>query len=216
MQRRSISVLLFLSASLLAAGCASARLPSGAESWPAEQPAVAGKARILPASLRGEFPATFRWEGREFRLNGAGLCEFGFLGIDLYRAALYVEKDVRRSAAEILRCDQDLIVHLHFVRSLSRAQLCAAYDASVRLTAGDDVERYRAALGQLMTAMQDVGVGDSYTFVVQPGRELVVQRNDVELARIADEAFQQLFVRLYFGELPPDENMKRALIEGGR
>lgn len=197
-----------------AVGCADTSMSRDGPA-PALPPPAVGRERIVPASDYGAFPERFTWQGRRFALQGAGLCEFGFLGIDLYRAALYVERPVS-AADELLRCDQDLLLHLHFVRGLSAAQLRAAYEASVGVNAGDDARRYDAALGQLLAAMRDVAVGDGYTFAVLGGRELVVQRNDVELARIDDAAFARLFVRLYFGDQPPDANMKRAMLEGGR
>lgn len=170
---------------------------------------------VRPSELYGAFPEQVTRGKQKLELNGAGLCEYGFFGVDLYRCALYLPKP-ERDATKILRGDQPWLLTLHFVRELTQDQLRMAYDASVRAAVGDQLGSYEKPLEQLLGAMEDVGEGDSLTFEASPEAGLVVLKNKERKATIKDDAFRKLFLELYLGRNPPDENMKKDLIGGGR
>ena len=159
----------------------------------------------------GRFPEAIDVDGNRLALQGAGLCEWGFLGIDLYRGAFYVERKVT-SADDALRADQRMVVHLDFVRSLSRDQLSAAWTGSVEVNAKGDPHDHGPALRQLCDAMRDVEDGDSYSFLLAPDQGMRVLRNGDECARIDDEAFRRLFVKLYLGPDPPTKALRKAML----
>lgn len=161
----------------------------------------------------GTFPATLLWQGTELRRNGAGLCEWGLLGIDLYVAAFYCERRVE-DLASALSPAQRTIVHLHFVRGLTARQLQQAFTASVQANAGERASAFEPALQRLLAAMQDVQAGDSYTFGGEPGRGLRIARNGRDVDTIDDEAFRALFLQLYLGDQPPTAALRRALLGG--
>ena len=159
----------------------------------------------------GTCPPRVRLDGVDLGLQGIGLCEWGFLGIDLYHGALYVERALG-SAAEAVQAEQPLLICLDFVRSLSAAQLREAFQGSAKANCGASLPQYADALAQLCAAMADVDDGDCYAFFLRPGRGLDVLRNGKPVATIADEAFRRLFARLYFGDKPPTKSLKKAML----
>ncbi|MEM7200188.1 MAG: chalcone isomerase family protein [Planctomycetota bacterium] len=163
------------------------------------------------------FPPRVRCFDQELQLNGAGLCEWGIFGFDLYRAALYSEAPFRTTEAALAAAeDQVIVVHLDFVRRLSKAQLEQAYSASVKANTGEQFPRFEAPLAELLETMKEVQDGDSYTFTVEPDVGVWVQRDGVPLAKIEDPEFGRLFVRLYVGDQPPTKALREGLLGGDR
>lgn len=175
------------------------------------QPAQPDPLRLSIPRGNPSFPSTIECGKAQFALQGSGLCEWGFLGIDLYRGAFYVERKVA-SADEALRAEQSMVVHLDFVRSLSKDQLSAAWTGSVEINAKGDPHDHGPALQQLCDAMSDVEDGDSYSFVLTPSQGIHVLRNGKACAHIDDEAFRRLFVKLYLGPNPPTKALRKAML----
>lgn len=149
----------------------------------------------------------------EYRLtkNGQGLAEWGFVGIDLYWAALYIE--ARTSVvADIIDEQRAKQIQLYFVRALTRSQMVEAYTASVKANAGTAFPSYRKALQQLTAALKAVRVKDVLVFTYLPGTGLKVEQNGSALVTIEDVPFARLFFRLYVGEKPPTEALRKALV----
>lgn len=163
----------------------------------------------------GSFPAEVTLDGRKLVRNGAGLCEWGIFGIDLYHAALFVESKPE-SVAKALAADQPMAIHLEFCRELTAAQLREAYTASVKVNTGKDLPQHEASLKVLCDAMATVKEGDAYTFLLVPEAGTKVLRNGKEVAAIACEAFRVLFVKLYLGDKPPTAELRKALLGGAR
>ncbi len=161
------------------------------------------------------FPARLDVDGTSLRLQGSGLCEWGILGIDLYHAALWVERPLT-CAADGLRADMGLVIHLDFVRGLSKGQLRSAWEGSAKANTGDTMPRYAAAVEQLCAAMEDVSDGDAYTFVLRPARGMTVLRNGQQAAVINDEDFRVLFVKMYLGDKPPSATLRNAMLGGAK
>lgn len=200
-----IAYALLTAGCLLAVGCTSCT--------PQDEPPPAQAAVMLRLARdeKGAFPQTLALPDTTLQLQGAGLCEWGFLGIDLYHGALYVERPLT-CAADGLAADRAMAIHLDFVRGLSAAQLREAFSASAKVNAGADLPKYAAPLEALCGAMRDVGDGDGYTFVLRPQRGLQVLRNGVELANVEDEPFRVLFARMYLGDKPPTKDLRAAML----
>ena len=95
----------------------------------------------------GLFDEEVAYGDRKLLLNGSGLCEWGFLGVDLYHAALYAERRID-DAAWAQDGDQVVVIHLQFARTLTAGQLREAFAASVKTNAGDQFASFEGALGQ--------------------------------------------------------------------
>lgn len=180
-------------------------------------PAVAdaNDAWPVPERTAAGYPPAVRWGERELSCNGTGLCEWGIFGIDLYDAALYLERRAGDLAAAS-EPDQRYVLHLHFVRSLTASQLGEAFTAAVRANVGADLGALAAPLQQLCAAMRDVADGSGYTFAGEPGAGLAILRDGALVDRIADEPFRRLFLRLYLGDQPPTKALREGLLGRGR
>lgn len=204
MNARPIAVALLAAGCLLAVGCSSCSKRD-------PEPAHAATMLRIERDEAGAFPKSLALPDANLQLQGAGLCEWGFLGIDLYHGALYVERPLS-CAADGLAADRAMAIHLDFVRGLSADQLRAAFEGSAKVNAGDALPKYATALEALCASMRDVEDGDGYTFVLRPARGLQVLRNGVELANIDDEAFRVLFARMYLGDKPPTKDLRAAML----
>jgi hypothetical protein len=149
----------------------------------------------------------------EFALqrNGIGLCEWGLLRIDLYRAALYLEKPTNCDR-EVVNSNQAKHIRLHFVRGLTRKQMRRAYAAAFRANVGDEADRYEKRIEQFIRLIPQVKNGDLLAFTCVPGHGLEIQHVDKRLGRIPGDDFAALFIRLYVGPKPPTEDLKRGLL----
>lgn len=196
---------------LLATGCL---LAVGCTSCTKQDDGTSTQAAVMLRIARdekGAFPKTLALPDTTLQLQGAGLCEWGFLGIDLYHGALYVERPLT-CAQDGLAADQTMAIHLDFVRGLSAAQLREAFSASTKINAGEELPKYAAPLEGLCSAMRDVGDGDGYTFVLRKGSGLQVLKNGVELANVQDEPFRVLFAKMYLGDKPPTDDLRAAML----
>lgn len=209
MTKLQIRTVIVLAACILGAGL----LPGQAGSEPkgTEQPEARRAELKITRARDGTFPGEVAAGEQKLVLNGAGLCEWGIFAIDLYRAALYVERKPE-TVAKAMAADQTMVIHLEFCRELTAAQLCEAYTASVKVNAGKDLSRHEASLQALCGAMETVKEGDAYTFLLVPEAGTKVLRNGKEVAAVPSEEFRQLFVRLYLGDKPPTSNLRKALL----
>ncbi|MFT5199552.1 MAG: glutathione peroxidase [Planctomycetota bacterium] len=157
-----------------------------------------------------DFPKTALAGSKTLALNGDALCEWGLLGFNLYRGALYVER-TSEDAKELMQMDQTLMVYLHFVRSLSSSQLQDAFRASANFQMGEDSAQ-EANLQSLLGWMVDVTKGDAMAFVVDDAQALVGYVNGKPMGKIADPNFGKLFIQLYLGSQPPTEALKQGML----
>lgn len=160
-----------------------------------------------------QFGDELQVRGKGLVRNGVGLCEWGIFGIDLYEAAMYTERSVT-DLKGALEPAQTLVIHLHFVRALTKAQLTEAYTAAVRANTGDKAAEFEKPLARLVESLQDVKSGDAYTFFCEPGTGLSVLRAGKVVATVADEEFRKLFVKLYLGDKPPTKALRDGLLTG--
>ena len=158
----------------------------------------------------GDFPAETSYAGKALTLNGYGLCEWGLLGFNLYRAGLYVE-NTSNDADTLLAVDQTMLIYQHFVRKLSESQLQDAFRASVRYQIGEDSE-LEPQLQALLNWMVDVRKGDAMAFVVDENQHLVGYLNGEPMGKIETPEFGKLFIQLYLGSKPPTEALKKGML----
>lgn len=196
-----------------------APLPMPQDTEPAASTPVTAKARApfsvsIPGGKNG-FPSEIRCDDLRLCLQGSGMCEWGILGIDLYRCAFYVERPLAK-ATDALLADQSMAIHLDFVRALTKDQLCSAWRGSAEVNQKGEARDHSIALQQLCDAMRDVDDGDRFTFCLAPGEGMRVRHNEQECAHIEDDAFRAFFVKLYLGPNPPTKALKKAMLGGAK
>ena len=143
--------------------------------------------------------------------NGTGLCEWGLFKIDLYEAALYLQKPSNKER-EVIESNQVKHLELRFLRDLSRKQMRRAYSASFRANTEDDPEPYQERIDRFVRLIPGVKRGDRLAFTCFPGRGLKIHLGKTLLGTIPGDDFGRLFMRLYVGPIPPTQAVRKGLL----
>lgn len=160
---------------------------------------------------KGMFPPELEVGSRKAVLNGAGLCEYGMFNVDVYWGALYLEKKSKKPR-EVIRSDQLKRIHLHFVRALTSKQMRAAYEAAFKITAGPRRPRFATKIAEFQALLTEVKKGESLLMTYTPEKGLEISIAGKVRGTVEGAEFARLVFELYFGETPPDPNLKRGML----
>lgn len=149
-------------------------------------------------------------DGQTLMLNGVGLREATVFSVDVFVAALYVERTSKR-ARVLLDTDQRAQVILHFVRATSRGELRDDLAESFDDNAPNASPAHRRTfLGWL----GDVEVGDTIVFTYVPNRGLEVKVRGAVRGTIASRDFSRAVLSTLLGPEPKSEPLRTALLGG--
>jgi len=157
-----------------------------------------------------------RVEATELVLNGAGLRTKYFLNI--YVAGLYlIEK--KTSAGEVLALTGAKRITMRLMRTLSAKQLTDALELGINAnTSTAERETLRERLGELaaiMNTLHSAKEGDLIALDWIPGSGTRIVLNGEPRGKIiAGEDFYHALLRIWLGEEPAQERLKRALLGG--
>jgi hypothetical protein len=152
--------------------------------------------------------------GPELVLNGAGLRTRFF--VKVYAAGLYLEKKSRTTAA-VLALKGPKRVSMHLMRELSAKQILdALHDGVDANNSPAEREKLKSQLGELdvvMTQLGPIKEGDVVTLDFVPGVGTVVTVNGQAKGKpIAGEALYQALLRVWLGDSPAQEDLKKELL----
>jgi len=148
-------------------------------------------------------------------LNGAGVRSRLFC--DMYVAALYLTEK-KDSSDAILAGDVENRVAMHMLRDISSETLSNSFNKSINLNltpaelAALDVQLKQLAV--LFSMMSEAKKGDVITLDYQPGNGTAVNFNDVTIGRIEGAAFNVALLKVWLGNKPVQENLKKKLLGG--
>ena len=183
----SLLVALFLSPSLWAAECAGVNYPD----------------------KDSEF-------GIELKLNGLGLREATVFAVDVYVAALYVEKKSLDGSA-IINSEGPKKLILKFVREVPKKDISDAWSEGFRKTTGSNIEKLRTRITELNGWMDDMRIGSVITFIIQDSplsSQLDVEINGNRKGTIKGRDFVRPFLSIWLGKEPPNPGLKAGLLGG--
>ena len=152
--------------------------------------------------------------GPELVLNGAGLRTRFF--IKVYAAGLYLEKKTQ-TADGVLALKGPKRVSMHLLRSLSAQQILDALHDGVDAN-NPPAERERlkpelSALDVVMTQLGPIKEGDVVTLDFVPVSGTVVTVNGQAKGKaIAGEALYQALLRVWLGDDPVQNDLKKELL----
>jgi Chalcone isomerase-like len=152
--------------------------------------------------------------GPELILNGAGLRTRFF--VKVYAAGLYVEKKTP-TAAGVLALKGPKRVSMHLLRSISAKQILdALHDGIDANNSPAEREKLKTELGELdvvMTQLGPIKEGDIVTLDYVPGTGTVVTVNGQAKGKaIAGEALYQALLRVWLGDDPVQDDLKKELL----
>ncbi len=162
---------------------------------------LAAAAAAAPAALAdAEFPAAIEAGGRRLVLNGTGRRLYSWLRVEVYRAALYLERP-SRDAEAILATTAPRLVVAHYRRAVPLDGVVAAWEASL----GEPLpEAFRAWLRPIAAGDEErqLFLGDGVV-LEGPGRPVV---------RVGGASFARRLLGCWIGPAMPDEALRRGLL----
>lgn len=160
-------------------------------------------------------PDTITVAGKPLVLNGMGLREATFLGIDVYVAGLYLEHPTS-NAGQIIGSDEVKLLVLRFVRDVDHGDIVKAWTEGFAKNATVPVPRIRPMIDQLNAWMPSFKKGDTLTFSYVPGRGVEVAVNTARKGTIQDADFAHSLFAIWLGAKPPNSALKRGLLGNHR
>lgn len=171
-------------------------------------------ALAAPAHARSvgevKVPDAVELGGKKLPLNGAALYEATFLAIDIFVAALWLEKPTR-STEVASRCDGPVEFDFFWLYSPSLDDLRGPWLETMRKNAGDERPRFDARIEKLVSAIVAPEEGDRWRFTYVPEVGLTLLANGEPLVTVPGQDFCQLFIRGHVGKTAEPE-LRRGLL----
>ena len=154
--------------------------------------------------------------GPELVLNGAGVRTR--LMFDVYAAGLYLSEK-KSTAADALALQGPKRVSMTMMRDVGADQLAESLNEGIRLNSSPaELEKMKAQIAELLATMTSVGTakkGDLITLDFVPDVGTRVGVNGKEVGKpIASADFYRALLKIWLGDKPVQENLKKALLGG--
>ena len=170
---------------------------------------VAAAARELEGV---KMPESVVVDGKRMRLNGIGLLEATVFNIDIYVAALYLEKS-SRNPATVIDGKHPWCVITRFMRDIGGGQLADGWRDRLRERAGRRLPKFEKRIARLCSMLPNVKEGDRHAFIYLPEKGLEVRVNGKSRGTIAGADFCPLVAKAFVGP-DVDQDLKKALLSG--
>lgn len=163
------------------------------------------------------FDDSIRMQGKELRLNGAGVRYKAIFSV--YSAGLYLGEKHRQPAG-IYASPGPKRMRIVMLRGVEADEFGQAFLAGIEQNA-DKAERARLAeplsrFGQLFSAIPELKKGDALAIDFLPGQGTAVSLNGRQVGEvIAEPAFYTVLLKIWLGERPADTKLKSALLGEG-
>jgi len=159
-----------------------------------------------PAAAQG-FPPVTEAAGRRLLLNGVGARRY--LGFEVYRAALYLE---RRSgdAAAILASPEAKLIRVRYARDVGPDAVAAAWEEAFAQACGSGCP----VPEPLRRWLRPVAAGDEETYLFLPDAAELSAKGAAP-ARVPGAAASRTLLATWIGAHPPTAALKRGLLGGG-
>lgn len=167
--------------------------------------------QVGEATLPDQWPLTsLDGSPQTLLLNGAGLREYGPLGIDVYAAALYLT--VRESDPQkLLASSTPKVLHMHFFRDGSVEDTRKAWGVYFTKNCTAPCLLPQATIAQFNALLPPTVKGETQTLSFDT-QGLALARNGKTLGRIDDADFARLVLATYIGAQPTTQALKKALL----
>jgi hypothetical protein len=156
-------------------------------------------------------PDTSTVAGKHLVLNGMGLREATWLGIDVYVAGLYLEAPTN-DGEKIIASNQVKVLVLRFVRDVGRKDIVKAWTEGFQNNATVPLAKIQTSIDQLNAWMPKFDDGDTLIFTAVPGKGVEVIVNGVRKGTIEGEDFSHSLFAIWLGAHPPTKDLKRGLL----
>ena len=171
---------------------------------------LAAAAAAQAKELAGvKVPDTLSAEGTSLTLNGLGLRKRAIFSV--YVGGLYLVSPSKDPAA-ILSADAPKAVSMHFLRSVTKAQLVDAFKEGFESNAKEKAAAQKANVEKLLEMLTDVKEGDVMVFSYAPGKGTTVSKGEKAAGLIEGKDFADIIFALWLGPQPPSEDLKKGML----
>jgi hypothetical protein len=156
-----------------------------------------------------KFPETSTVEGKELKLNGAGLRKkFVF---KVYAAGLYLE-NTTQDGAQVISSDQLKVVRMSMLRDLEKEKITEAISEGVEKNNKAQMPALKARLDSFNAAIPDLKKGDELTITYVPGKGTRVASSGGKEMSVEGKDFADALFGVWLGSNPVDDNLKKGML----
>ena len=156
-----------------------------------------------------KFPATSTVEGKELKLNGAGLRKKMIFKV--YAAGLYLE-NTTQDGAKVLSADETRQVRLSMLRDLEKQKITEAISDGVEKNNKAQLPALKERLDKFNAAIPDLKKGDDLTITYVPGKGTKVQSKGGQEMSVEGKDFADALFGVWLGKDPVDGGLKDGLL----
>lgn len=155
-------------------------------------------------------PDSWPLPGQTLVLNGAGVREYGWFGIDVYAAALYLP--VRMNDAEtVLASAGPKVLSLHVLHGASVADTVAAWAPYFTANCAAPCTLPKAQVEAFNALAPSTQKGDVETYLFE-GDAVTITHNGQRVGRIEGGGFARLLLSTWIGAAPTTAALRAALL----
>lgn len=169
-------------------------------------------AAAYAAELDGvAMPDTRVVDGVNMRLNGIGLRTYSMLGIHIYIAGLYLERQTDNPDI-ILNSPERKLLEIHFVRDVDAGDARQAWrDGFANNCRRPTCYLDPADVRRFLAAVPAVHRGDQSSLLFTP-KGVEVTLNGRRMGAVTDPHFATAMLATFIGPVPPTAKLKRELL----
>ncbi|QDG53000.1 hypothetical protein FIV42_20290 [Persicimonas caeni] len=159
-----------------------------------------------------KFPNSITLDGDKLQLNGLGLREATAFNVDVYVAALYVEKK-SKSGSKLVNAKGKKRLILRFVRDVDKGDVRDAIKEGISKSkyGGKTLGAKAKKLSSWMGAVEE---GDKFIYTYIPGKGVTFAHNGSTKGTIEGEKFAKALFDIWLGANPPNKGLKTGLLGG--
>jgi hypothetical protein len=150
--------------------------------------------------------------GKSLKLNGTGLRQATILKVNVYAAALYLEKPSGDGEA-IANSDQAKSIEMIFMRDASAKQMAEAFGEGFDKNCVAGCTELKPNIGKLQGLLKDMKKGETMAFhFLADGVDVMIRGQ--KMGSVGDKAFSRQLIRCWIGKNPPNSGLKEGLLGG--
>ena len=154
-----------------------------------------------------ELPETVKAEGKDLKLNGAGVRSKFWMGV--YVAALYTES-VSKDPNELVSSDQVKQVQLSMLMDLSKKQVGEAVKDGFEKNSKAELPKLQERLDKFMGQLRDFKKGEKMVVTYVPGKGTLLSGAGENFV-IEGKDFADALFSVWLGRYPVDDSLKKKL-----
>jgi hypothetical protein len=167
----------------------------------------------LPAAAKDvggvQFPETLTVEGKELKLNGAGLRTK--VVFKVYAAGLYLQNP-SSSAQQAIESDQVKRVRMSMLRDLEKKAIVDAIVDGFKKNAGDKLPALKQRLDTFTKAIPDLKKGDELVLTYVPGKGTTIESKAGQKISVEGKDFADALFAVWLGKNPVDGSLKDGML----